>query len=135
MKINTTLAIVSAILMAFIISACTPVDRIITKEKPGALSFINDKNQFVVVDVKTGKIVPPCSKRPTNGFKACRSPFAEKYKKAAIAVPKKQADKILASSGKVVILGHILIEIIDWKGSTCRTYIDRYSGDEFEVCW
>lgn len=131
MNINKFMIIISAIISVTAISACTPVDKVISKEKPIVLSFINDKGKFVVVNVKTGKIIPPCKARPTEDFKACRGPFIEYTKNAK---PGTLAGKSLATGSKVEVIEERTIKIIRWVGSECISYYDDFEGVWFEWC-
>lgn len=131
MKNKTLLSLVTAILVITLISACTPVDRIISEKKPIAISFVDKQGKFNVVDIKTGKIIPPCSKRPTEDYEACIDPFSKNFEKAKSG---SSTGKLLSSNSNVEVIDERKITIIRWIGSECITYYDWATGDWIEDC-
>jgi len=136
MKVYKPLIIVSAIIVITIISACTPVDKILSKSDAFALTFINSDGKFIVVDIKTGKIVPPCSNRPNADYDACKRPEGF-FKKGEVKTLSNAIDKhsnVGKSSVTKQINSRHLILITDWTGSHCETMDDIFLGEVYEIC-
>ena len=134
MKTKTLMSLFFSIIAVSVMSACNPVDRIISEKKPIVISFIDNKGKFTVVDIKTGKVVPPCKDRPTDDFKACRDPFSENMKKAAKTKSGNISAEMLIQDSSVQVLDHHTITIIRWVGSECITYYDWGLSEWVERC-
>lgn len=136
MRIHKILIIVTAIIAATAISACTPVDRVLSNNNAFALNFVNSNGQFIVVNVKTGKIVPPCSKRPVGEYGACKRPegFYNKDKYKSISSAKDIASNVGESSVTKRVTSSHLVLITSWRGSVCDTMDAIFAGLVFEIC-
>ena len=142
--INKTLLIALA---ALTMAACaptnppktSPVDKILKENGARTTAFVGKDNKLQVIDVKDGKLIPPCSQRPANGFAKCRSPF-DLEKLAGMHGKQGMLDKqslaATARDGKGPVIRYMQDWlIIEWVGSTCITYYDRATGREIEYCW
>jgi len=116
----------------------------LAKDKPVAIAFISESGKFVVLDAVSGKVVPPCPRPKTDDFPACKKLFkapshtivshSDTMTKKKHSEIGPRSDIIFSTNDKLKIKSQFVIEMIDWTGSYCRTYINRISGEEYQRC-
>ncbi len=101
------------------VAACTtpaPIDRIAKERGVADGILLDDNGKLTVIEAKSGQVVPSCDE------------LEKTDKKCIHRFPKDQ------NPTDIKIIRETKIRIVDYVGSTCRTYIDEVTGQEYEVC-
>jgi len=102
-------------MFAFLSSGCTGLDKVVRQSAITDGLLLDKEGNPVVVDAKSGKRVLSCKERAETKD-PCKASFLGN------------------DDPNVRIIRRQQIEIIDFVGSTCRTYVSRVTGKEYEVC-
>ncbi|MGB9496712.1 MAG: hypothetical protein ACKVE3_02420 [Dissulfuribacterales bacterium] len=136
-KVIGKLAAVLSIVM--ILASCSPVDKAIKEESATEVILINAEGGLTLLDAESGKRIPTCKEREGSEDE-CEAPagfFANMCKDIVIGgsqiglqeTPdhKRQGDEQIRNI-------HLVLCGFKFEGSYCRTYVNRVTGEEFEIC-
>jgi len=135
---RTALKVLSAITLATIMSGCS-VDRILSDKKAIATFTFNEKNEFIVINVHRGEIVPTCKARASGkgDLKPCKYPNGVGNTKDDTVHRKtmSQSDATTNSHGKPGSFVAHEVQVQNFQGSFCQSIYNKATGLRYEICW